>query len=181
MKNPSVAHLVVIGLLSYPSTEDNPSSSSAPEVLSTLRSLPPTTASFEIYGRLLQDVTCLPFRQPSFQDTTLGKPKSLSVPQAQPTVTIAEYIRTEALGAFLLSCIEWIDVASAEEREGFVSDDSVGRAVQLVSLFLLAMFRKNRSSLSHVDIVPLARDIRISVIRFGRSTFRSGRFAILRL
>lgn len=56
--------------------------------------------------------------------------------------TVADLVRMEVLGRFVHECIQWLERAEREEREGLISDDRFGKGVQNVSLiyfyFLLA-------------------------------------------
>jgi hypothetical protein len=77
--------------------------------------LPPTLTSFDIIGSLLRDQTIISFVETGEQ------------------VTVGELIRVEVLGFFIHECIEWLDNAEREEREGLISDDRFAKGVQNVS------------------------------------------------
>jgi len=51
--------------------------------------------------------------------------------------TVADLVRMEVLGRFIHECINWLEHAEREEKEGLISDDRFGKGVQNVSLIYL--------------------------------------------
>jgi hypothetical protein len=115
-----------------------------------LAHLTPTNPSLDVFGRLLQEVTPMPMPMPSSAGSSVPGPFtgssshtpaststsiSTSTITTMTTITIANHIRTEALGPFITHAIDWIDAAAAEEQQGMVADDRVRRAVVNVSFF----------------------------------------------
>lgn len=87
--------------------------------LDALKRLSPTLPSFDVFGRLLRDNTYI---------TAVLNDN----PADAAEITVAQLIRLEVLGTFLLNAIEWIEKAENEEKEGLVSDDRASKAVQNV-------------------------------------------------
>ena len=88
--------------------------------LDALRKLHPTLTTFDVLGRLLRESTPLA----GFGDE--------SVDGVGATTTIAQLIRSEVLGIFVLNAIEWIEKAERDEMEGLINDDRAAKAVQSV-------------------------------------------------
>ena len=55
---------------------------------------------------------------------------------ANGSIVIADLVRTEVLGKFVHECINWLDLAELQEKEGLVSDDRFTKGVQNVGRFL---------------------------------------------
>lgn len=81
-----------------------------------LSSLPPTPSCFDVFGQLLQDGSIL--------RSSDGE-----------NITVADLVRTEALGGFIHSCVEWIENNERDSRrEGNEQiDDSLEKATTNVS------------------------------------------------
>ena len=99
--------------------------------LDALKRLSPTLPSFDVFGRLLRDNTYI---------TAVLNDN----PADAAEITVAQLIRLEVLGTFLLNAIEWIEKAENEEKEGLVSDDRASKAVQNVGRLPL-LVRTQRS------------------------------------
>ena len=87
--------------------------------LNALRNLPPTMQSFNLIARLLR---------PTHQ----GKATSVQE-EDSPELRVASLIRAEVLGGFMSGCVQWIERAEQEEKEGEVYDDRVAVAISSVS------------------------------------------------
>ena len=48
--------------------------------------------------------------------------------------TVADLVRMEVLGRFIHECINWLEHAEREEKEGLISDDRFAKGVQNVSV-----------------------------------------------
>ncbi|KAF8963240.1 hypothetical protein BDZ97DRAFT_1039592 [Flammula alnicola] len=119
--NPTIAHPLLVGLLVNPNPENN----NPRPFLDILPFLPPTLPTFDLYGRLLRDQTRV---------------------TVQGYSTVADLVLMEVLGRFVHECINWLDRAEREEREGNVSDDRFAKGVQN-----LCRFYHNLIKLSIVD------------------------------
>ncbi|KAI0056910.1 hypothetical protein BV25DRAFT_1813205 [Artomyces pyxidatus] len=128
--NPTLAHPLLVSLLSLPPSKGNPVGASI--YLDILAQLPPTLPSFDVLGRLLRDAT------PMTDYLTGGK------------LTIADVVRTEVLGRFIQQSIHWLDYAEREERQGLVSEDRFAKGVQNLCRFY--------TSLLKLEIVDAASD-----------------------
>ncbi len=51
---------------------------------------------------------------------------------ANGSIVIADLVRTEVLGKFVHECINWLDQAELQEKEGLISDDRFTKGVQNV-------------------------------------------------
>ncbi|KLO16523.1 hypothetical protein SCHPADRAFT_926514 [Schizopora paradoxa] len=99
--NTSLGHPVIVSLLKMvPDSTSNYNSRIA--YLDVLRHLPPTLPSFDILGRLLRDGT------PVVETSMEGK------------TTIADLVRMEVLGAFVLNCIGWVEQSERDAQEGLL-------------------------------------------------------------
>ncbi|KAG6852718.1 hypothetical protein C0991_009582 [Blastosporella zonata] len=107
--NPMLAHPLFVGLLNGVQHDHN---LPAP-FLDVLPYLPPSLSTFDLLGRLLRDQT----------------------PIMNGVYTVASIVRTEVLGQFIHECINWLEHAEAEEREGLISDDRYAKGVQNVGPF----------------------------------------------
>jgi hypothetical protein len=114
LNNPTLAHPIVVALLTQPSSKLNSVGLSA--YLDVLKHMPPTLSSFDLLGRLLRDPT-------EIRDLTTGG-----------KTTVADLTRVEVLGRFIHESINWLDNAEREEREGLVSDDRYAKGVQNVGI-----------------------------------------------
>lgn len=108
--NTTLAHPLVVALLSNPTSDINLPS----PFLDVLPSLPPTLPSFDLLGRLLRDFTM----------------------SADGTTTIADLVRIDVLGRFILECINWLDHVELQEKAGLLSDDRLAMGVQHVGCCL---------------------------------------------
>lgn len=115
--NANLAHPLFVALLST----SNPDTNLPSPFLDILPYLPPTLPTFDLMGKLLQDPT----------------------PTASGHTTIAEQVRTEALGRFILESINWLEEAEQQEQEGLVSDDRFAKGVQHVSSLAAFSFLTN--------------------------------------
>ena len=86
------------------------------DYLDALRRLPPVLPSFDVIGRLVRDPTVI-------QNAS-----------TQTSSTVADIIRSEVLGGFLLNCMNWIERAQQEASEGLVQDDRVAKSIRNVRL-----------------------------------------------
>jgi hypothetical protein len=140
--NAALAHPLLVALLSARSTSSQGaglstasgfntdltplnSSQQALAWLDVLTTIPPTLPSFDLFGRLLRDTTQVP------DPTALRVRHEPSTPI--PITTVADLVRTEVLGRFILSAIEWLDAAEQDEREGLIADDRFAKGLQHVS------------------------------------------------
>lgn len=113
-RNPTLGYVATIALLKGQSS-DYEKQSEHFDYLDALRRLPPALPSFDVMGRLLRDQTVIQGNSPDI------------------SCTVADIIRSEVLGGFLLNCMNWIEHAEQEALNGFVSDDRVAKSVQNVS------------------------------------------------
>jgi CCR4-NOT transcription complex subunit 11 len=117
-QNPSIATPFLMALMTSSDTSWH-----GPSIcFEALIHLPPTLTSFDIIGSLLRDQTVISFVQTGAQ------------------TTVGDLIRIEVLGYFIHECIEWLDNAEREEREGLISDDRFAKGVQNVRCLLFLLF-----------------------------------------
>jgi hypothetical protein len=109
--NPTLAHPLFVGLLNTANSEHNLPS----PFLDVLPYLPPMLPTFDLLGRLLRDQT----------------------PIGSGIYSVSNIVHAEVLGPFIHECINWLDHAEQEEREGLISDDRFAKGVQNVGLFHL--------------------------------------------
>ncbi|PPR02530.1 hypothetical protein CVT24_001956 [Panaeolus cyanescens] len=114
--NPTIAHPLLVGLL----TNSNPENNNPRPFLDILPFLPPTLASFDIYGRLLRDQT------------------RVTVPGYS---TVADLVLLEVLGRFIHECINWLDRAERDEMAGNISDDRFAKGVQNLCRFYTSLIK----------------------------------------
>ncbi|KAF8890807.1 hypothetical protein CPB84DRAFT_1711306 [Gymnopilus junonius] len=114
--NPTVAHPLLVGLL----THSNPERNNPRPFLDILPFLPPTLPTFDLYGRLLRDQT------------------RVTVPGYS---TVADLVLIEVLGRFVHEAINWLDRAEREEREGNISDDRFAKGVQNLCRFYNSLIK----------------------------------------
>ena len=107
--NPTLAHPLFVGLLNTADPEHNLPS----PFLDVLPYLPPTLSTFDLLGRLLRDQT----------------------PVGSGMYSVSSVVHAEVLGRFIHECINWLDRAEQEEREGLISDDRFAKGVQNVGFF----------------------------------------------
>lgn len=114
--NPVLGHPLVVSLMKIPADSSVVGLALEPhtEILETLQQLPPTLPSFDILGRLLRDGTIIP----------AGFMKG--------TTTVADLVRTDVLGGFILNAIDWIERAEKESSQGLINDDRIAKAIQNV-------------------------------------------------
>lgn len=119
--NPTLGHPLVVSLVSLAmATHASPHGAHA--YLDVLKRLPPTLPSFDILGRLLRDPT------PAADPITHGR------------TTVADLVRSEVLGSFILNSIGWVERAQEEERQGLISDDRAAKGIQNVKIIYLPNF-----------------------------------------
>jgi len=107
--NPTIAHPLLVAWLTNPVPEQN----NARPFLDVLPFLPPTLATFDLFGRLLRDQTRVTVHGYS---------------------TVADLVLIEVLGRFIHESINWLDRAEKEEIEGNVSDDRFAKGVRNVRI-----------------------------------------------
>jgi len=107
--NPSIALALFVALVSRPNPEQN----NPRPFLEVLPYLPPTLATFDLFGRLLRDQT--PINVAGYR-------------------TVAELVRMEVLGQFVHECIGWIEQAERDQMEGLISDDRFEKGLQHVRI-----------------------------------------------
>lgn len=105
--NSTIAHPLLVALLTNPVPDNN----NPRPFLDILPFLPPTLATFDLYGRLLQDQTRVTVHGYS---------------------TVADLVLMEVLGRFIHESINWLDRAEREGNEGNVSDDRFSKGVRNV-------------------------------------------------
>ncbi|EKM76655.1 hypothetical protein AGABI1DRAFT_44725 [Agaricus bisporus var. burnettii JB137-S8] len=115
-RNLSIAHPLFVGLLNNAS-DDN---SNISQFLDVLPFLPPSLASMDLIGRLLRDQAFI--KVPGYS-------------------TVADLVRMEVLGRFIHECIQWLERAEREEREGLISDDRFGKGVQNLCRFFNSLIK----------------------------------------
>lgn len=116
-RNPSIAHPLFVGLLCNASDDNNNIS----QFLDVLSFLPPSLASMDVMGRLLHDKTIIN-RIPGYS-------------------TVADLVRMEVLGRFVHECINWLERAEREEKEGLISDDRFAKGVQNLCRFFSSLIK----------------------------------------
>ncbi|KAF9552091.1 hypothetical protein CPC08DRAFT_304654 [Agrocybe pediades] len=114
--NTTIAHPLLVGLLTHP----NPEKNNPRPFLDILPFLPPTLPTFDLYGRLLRDQT------------------RVTVPEYS---TVADLVLMEVLARFIHECINWLDRAEREEREGNISDDRFAKGVQNLCRFYASLIK----------------------------------------
>ena len=97
--------------------------------LNVLRKLPPTMQSFNLIARLLR-----PTHSVTAADGTHEQEDTREV-------RIANLVKAEVLGRFVSGCVQWIEQAEREEREGVILDDRVAVAVSGVSFLMVLSVR----------------------------------------
>lgn len=107
VRNPNIAHPLFVGLLNNASDDNNNIS----HFLDILPYLPPSLASLDLMGRLLRDQTYI---------------------KVSGYSTVADLVRMEVLGRFIHECINWLERAEREEKEGLISDDRFAKGAQNV-------------------------------------------------
>jgi len=120
--NSAIAHPLFLSLLTGPYSSSNPQGLA--RYLDVLKHLPPTLPTFDLLGRLLRDPT------PVTDQTTGG------------STTVADLVRLEVLGWFIHECINWLDDAEREEREGLISDDRFPKGVQNLCRFYNSLIKR---------------------------------------
>ncbi|KAF8153883.1 hypothetical protein B0H34DRAFT_69600 [Crassisporium funariophilum] len=114
--NPTIAHPLLVGLL----TNTNPDHNDPRPFLDILPFLPPTLATFDLYGRLLRDQTRV---------------------TVQGYSTVADLVLMEVLGRFVHECINWLERAEKDEKEGNISDDRFRKGVQHLCRFYHSLIK----------------------------------------
>lgn len=114
--NPSIAHQLFVGLVANP----NPENQNPMPFLEVLPYLPPTLASFELFGRLLKDQTRI---------------------RVAGYSTVADLVRIEVLGQFIHESIHWIEQSEREQLEGMISDDRWEKGLQHLCRFFVALIK----------------------------------------
>ncbi|KAF8902991.1 hypothetical protein CPB85DRAFT_1320780 [Mucidula mucida] len=117
--NPTLAHPLFVALLSVTTSADAADLSLPSPFLDVLPTLPPTLPSFDLMGRLLRDPTTA----------------------ADGTTSVADLIRSEVLGRFILECINWLDHAEIQEKEGLINDDRFAMGVQHLCRFYTSLIK----------------------------------------
>ncbi|KAG6844030.1 hypothetical protein H0H87_010495, partial [Tephrocybe sp. NHM501043] len=102
--NPTLAHPLFVGLLDGVQHDHHLPT----PFLDVLPYLPPSLPTFDLLGRLLRDQTSI----------------------MNGMFTVASIVRAEVLGRFIHECINWLERAEAEERDGLISDDRYAKGVQ---------------------------------------------------
>lgn len=116
-RNPLIAHPLFVGLLCNASGEN----SNISQFLDVLPFLPPSLTSMDVMGRLLHD------------KTFINKIPGYS--------TVADLVRMEVLGRFIHECINWLEHAEREEKEGLISDDRFAKGVQNLCRFFSSLIK----------------------------------------
>ncbi|KAH9476626.1 hypothetical protein JR316_0010539 [Psilocybe cubensis] len=116
--NPTIAHPLLVALLTNP----NPEKNNPLPFLDVIPFLPPTLATFDLFGRLLRDQTRV---------------------TVQGYSTVADLVLIEVLARFVHECINWLDHAEREEREGNISDDRFAKGVQNLCRFYNSLIKFN--------------------------------------
>ncbi|PPQ78568.1 hypothetical protein CVT25_011779 [Psilocybe cyanescens] len=114
--NPIIAHPLLVALLTHP----NPEKNNPLPFLDVIPFLPPTLATFDLFGRLLRDQTRV---------------------TVQGYSTVADLVLIEVLARFVHECINWLDRAEREEREGNISDDRFAKGVQNLCRFYNSLIK----------------------------------------
>lgn len=55
--------------------------------------------------------------------------------------TVSHIVRAEVLGRFIHECINWLEHAEQNEREGLISDDRFAKGVQNLCRFYLSLIK----------------------------------------
>jgi hypothetical protein len=131
--NPTLAHPLFVSLLLNAKQDHLPS-----PFLDVLPFLPPTLATFDLLGRLLREQT----------------------PLAGGAYTVADVVRSEVLGSFIHECINWLEHAEREEKEGLISDDRFAKGLQNVSCFFLQSQARLTTFLVALPFLSLLAQIR---------------------
>lgn len=103
--NPTLAHPIIVSLIAQPEVDT---------YIDVLRRLPPSLSIFDLFGRLLHDKSVI-------RDQMTGG-----------RTTVADLVRTDVLGWFIHECVQWLERAEMDEREGVISDDRFTKGVQNV-------------------------------------------------
>lgn len=126
--NPALGLPLIVQLLSATDGPGVKASFHRSDVLEVLRGLPPTLPSFDVMGRLLRD----PTHVQAMEGEKLTLNGEERVIRTQMRTTVADLVRTEVLGAFVLNSIGWVERTEKEALQGLVSDDRAAKGVQNV-------------------------------------------------
>ena len=137
-RNPTIAHPLLVALLTNPDPERN----NPMPFLDVLPFLPPTLASFDLLGRLLRD------------DTRVT---------VQGYNNVAELVTLEVLGRFTRECIDWLDHAELDEREGRISDDRFAKGVQNVWFLLCSRMTEVNQLVSYAGSTIPSSNLALSI------------------
>ncbi|KAL0952944.1 hypothetical protein HGRIS_007158 [Hohenbuehelia grisea] len=123
--------------------------------LDVLTMLPPTLPAFDLVGRLLRDPTVIPVpggvdhRQAEssgvngLANGTAANDSSGNGSDAGegPKTTVSDLVRSEYLGPFVHGCIEYLNHAEQEEREGRANEDRWGVGVRNLCRFYQSLIK----------------------------------------
>ena len=120
-----MGHPLIVTLLGSPSNLTPGLQFPRTEVLEVIRKLPPTLPVFDVLGRLLRDSTLV---------ASSGNEGNVIQMNGTPKTTVADLIRTEVLGGFMLNAIGWVERTEKNVAEGLISDDRAAKGIQNVCL-----------------------------------------------
>ena len=123
--------------LEFPSTTTSRIPFTTSMHLHVLTSLPPSLPTFDLLGRLLRDDTEIPGLVKDGSGSGAvngkvnggGKTNGTGHRNGKP-MTVSELVKSEVLGKFVSSSVEWLERAERDEKEGRVSDDRFSKGVQ---------------------------------------------------
>ena len=130
--NPALGHPLVVQLLGNAAGSELNISFARSDVLDMLRRLPPTLPSFDVMGRLLRDQTTVRALDDGRPFTDSDMNNTGAIGGSFRKTTIADLVRIEVLGAFVLNSISWVEQTEKEALQGLVSDDRAAKGVQNV-------------------------------------------------
>jgi len=114
--------------------------------LDALRKLPPTMQSFNLVARLLRP-------------THIGDASAVGAAGASdesPEMRVATLAREEVLGGLVSGCVQWIEKAEQDEKDGEVLDDRVAVSVSSLSRFYSSLLKHGFvSASSEVDTTEI--------------------------
>lgn len=130
--NPALGHPLIVSLLSTTAGTTSGPQLPRADVLEVIRQLPPVLPSFDILGRLLRDPTLIASSSNDYDANQIN---------GMPKTTVADLIRTEVLGGFVLNAIGWVERSEKSAAEGFINDDRVAKGVQNLCRFYNSLIK----------------------------------------
>ncbi|KAH8114862.1 hypothetical protein DFH11DRAFT_130726 [Phellopilus nigrolimitatus] len=138
--NPALGHPLIVSLLKGNMDTVSSGSFTRADVLDVLRQLPPTLPSFDVIGRLLRDPTLIQLASRHERSETAGADRQQLMNDYR-TASVADIVRSDVLGAFVLNAIGWVERSEQEAVEGLISDDRAAKGVQNLCRFYNSLIK----------------------------------------